>query len=590
MRGNKIPLLMIDFYKATHHEQYPKDLTFMVSYYTPRMSRLKDVDKVTLFGLQGFIKEYLIDMFNENFFNKSEYEVVNEYTRILNATLGPNSYESDKIRDLHRLGYLPLRLRAVPEGTRTAIGVPQIEISNTHPDFVWLVNTIETMLSCTMWHTQDSAEVGYRYRQIVNKYHKMSCDEDVLPASLLGDFSMRGQHSIESATKSSAAWLLSFRNTATVPAIMYLEDYYNCDCTKEVVGLGAISTEHSVMCSNFAVDGDEETQIRRLLTETYPHNSFSMVSDSYDYWNLVTNILPKLKKEIMEHDGCISIRGDSGDPVEVIAGIPLITMEENELKEFKSFDDEYSNDFIRDLVRDYLWDIESENDITMIVKAGDEYIRVICSPEWGRERGTYTDKDYYFIDTWSIDVIRNAVLAPEEKGTVWTLWDMFGGSINSKGYKVLNPHIKAIYGDSITPQRCEEIYKRLTDKGFAINNAALGVGSFSMMCLETIDDEGEAHYNPYTRDTFGIAVKATYAEDKDHNPIMIYKQPKALSWKKSQKGCCVVALDGQSYTDGLDWQSARKENNLLKTVFYNGQTMIEYSLDDVRQRLHGGKF
>lgn len=129
------PLLMIDFYKSTHHEQYPVGLTKMVSYYTPRMSRLKDVDKVTLFGLQAFIKEYLIEGFNDNFFNRPEEEVVAEYERVLNATLGPGAFQSEKIRDLHRLGYLPLEISAVPEGTRTAIGVPQIEITNTHPQF-----------------------------------------------------------------------------------------------------------------------------------------------------------------------------------------------------------------------------------------------------------------------------------------------------------------------------------------------------------------------------------------------------------------------------------------------------------------------
>lgn len=157
------PLLLVDFYKVCHSSQYPLGLTKMVSYYTPRMSRLPDVDKVTMFGLQAFVKEYLIKGFNNYFFNRPEEEVVAEYERVLNATLGKGSYESKKIRDLHKLGYLPLEISAVPEGMRTAIGVPQIEITNTHPDFVWLVNTIETMLSCYMWHTQVSAEVGYRY-------------------------------------------------------------------------------------------------------------------------------------------------------------------------------------------------------------------------------------------------------------------------------------------------------------------------------------------------------------------------------------------------------------------------------------------
>ncbi|MCM1217308.1 MAG: nicotinamide phosphoribosyltransferase domain-containing protein, partial [Lachnospiraceae bacterium] len=447
------PLLLIDFYKATHAEQYPTGLTKLTSYYTPRISRLEDTGKVTFFGLQAFIKEYLIKGFNENFFNRPEDEVLREYNRVLTATLGKGSYDDYKIRKLHRLGYLPLNIYAVPEGMRTAIGVPQIEITNTHPEFVWLVNAIETMLSCSMWHTQVSAEVGYRYWQIVKEYWEKTCDCDrVNPRRLLGDFSMRGQQSVESAIKSSAAWCLSFLNTATVPAILWLEDNYHCDCTKEEVAYGAISTEHSVMCSNFAVDGDEVTHIKRLLTEIYPNHSFSMVSDSYDYWNLVDNILPQLKNEIMNHNGCISIRGDSGNPIEIIAGKQILTLD---AKELERLNNEQAEEFIRSfLVQEHLyyWGTHSQD---FILKAGNEYIRIECKP--------ICDDDG-FIDQWGINITRNAVLTPEEKGTVWTLWDTFGGTVNNKGYKVLDPHIKAIYGDSITPQRCEEIYRRLAEK------------------------------------------------------------------------------------------------------------------------------
>lgn len=479
------PLLLLDFYKVTHAAQYPKGLTRMVSYYTPRMSRLKDVDHVTLFGLQAFISEYLIDGFQTYFFDRDEDEVVAEYEEVLTATLGPGTYDPRRIRALHRLGYLPLRIRAVPEGTRTKIGVPQIEISNTDPKFVWLVNTIETMLSCSMWHTQIAAEVGYRYYQITKKYAATTGGD---PRRMIGDFSMRGQQSVESAIKASAAWLLSHRNTATVPALMWLRDYYPTDLSD--TGHGAISTEHSVMCSNYAVDGDEATHIKRLLTEIYPNKSFSMVSDSYDYWNLVDNILPQCKEEILNHNGCLSIRGDSGDPVEVVTE------------------------------------------------------------------------------------------------TVFHLWNIFGGTVNEKGYKVLNPHIKAIYGDSITPQRAEKIYSILVENGFSVENVALGAGSFSFMCLETIDENG-THYSPYTRDTFGIAVKATYCEDAQGNPIPIFKQPKALAWKKSQKGCCIVAPDGESYTDEHTYdESVEAKDNLLKTVFENGSFIKVYSLDNVRRNMY----
>lgn len=480
------PLLMIDFYKATHAEQYPKDMTMIYSPGTPRMSRLSDVDSVVYFGGQAFCKEYLIKTFNENFFSKGEEEVVREYDYVLSHTLGPGTYNSEKVRKLHRLGYLPIAMYAVPEGMSTKIGVPQSVFVNTHPDFAWLTNTLETAFSAYIWHIQISAEVGKRYRKIVDKYHALTCDPEIRVASLLGDFSMRGQHCPESAMKSSAAWLLSFRNTATVPAIMWLEDNYNCRCDEDEVGFGAISTEHSVMCSNYSIDGDEITHVKRLLTEIYPNNNFSMVSDSYDYWNLVDNILPQCKEEILNHNGCISIRGDSGDPVEVVTE------------------------------------------------------------------------------------------------TVFHLWDIFGGTVNSKGYKVLNPHVKAIYGDSITPQRCEAIYKILMEKGFAINNVVLGVGSFSFMCLE---EDGK--FNPYTRDTFGYAIKATYGE-RNGEPVMIMKQPKALAWKKSQRGCVAVNPTGDTYIDGLTFEEAHGGHisNLLQLVFKDGKMIRDMTLAEVRANMY----
>ena len=500
------PLLMIDFYKATHAEQYPEGMTMIYSPGTPRMSRLDDVKEVAYFGGQAFAKQTLIDAFNDSFFARPEEEVVAEYNRVLTYTLGAGTYSDEKIRQLHRLGYLPIALYTIPEGKSTAIGVPQNVFVNTHPDFAWLTNTLESMYSAYIWHIQISVEVGRRYRKIVDEYVAKTCDDGVRAARMLGDFSFRGQHSPESAMKSSAGWLLSFLNTATVPAIMWLEDYYNCDVTEEEVGFGAISTEHSVMCSNAAVDGDEITQVKRLLTEIYPNNSFSMVSDSYDYWNLVDNILPQCREEIMNHNGCLLVRGDSGDPVQVITE------------------------------------------------------------------------------------------------TVFHLWDQFGGTVNSKGYKVLDPHVKAIYGDSITPQRCEAIYDILERNGFSIQNVVLGVGSFSFMCLETIDKDADwgyfathpaaprpaPKYNPYTRDTFGYAIKATYGEDKDGNPVMIYKQPKALAWKKSQKGCVIVAQDGQSYTDGHTFEEAHGEGveNLLQLVFKNGKMVKQISLAEVRANMY----
>lgn len=235
------PLLCLDFYKTCHADQYPKGLARIVSYYTPRMSRLDETQKIAMFGLQAFIDEYLVEAFNNFFFSRKIEEIIYEYKRVLGATIGTSGIGEERLRALHSLGYLPLEIRALPEGVRSNIKVPQIEISNTEPAFIWLVNSIETMLSCTMWHTQISAEVGYRYRQIANKYADLTCNESVVRARLIGDFSMRGQESVESATKSSAAFCLSFLNTATVPAILWLENHYDCDAEKEPVAFGALS-------------------------------------------------------------------------------------------------------------------------------------------------------------------------------------------------------------------------------------------------------------------------------------------------------------------------------------------------------------
>ena len=487
------PMLLIDYYKSVHDKMLPVGITKSVSYFTPRMSRVDMWNKVVMFGLQGFIKTYLIDYFNEYFFDKPTEKVLSEYKRVLDHTLGKDTYDIEKIEKLHKLGYLPIEIISLPEGTRVPMGVPMFGITNTHSDFAWLPQALESLISAESWHPMIAATVGYTYRQIVNKYYELTCDDDIPKAKALGAFDFRGEECTDSAIKAGAGWCLSFLNTATVPTISYLENYYNCDCTKEHIAFGSPSTEHSVMCSNYAVDGDEITLLRRLLTEIYPNTSFSAVLDSYDYWNVIENILPQLKEEIMNHNGCMLMRGDSGDCVEVVTK------------------------------------------------------------------------------------------------TVFKLWDEFGGTINSKGYKVLDPHVKAIYGDSITVQRCEEIYKILEENGFACSNVALGVGSFSFQCIE---ENGEL--KPYTRDTFSSCIKATYCEVND-KPIPIFKNPKDGGFKKSQKGCCVVyrnEIDAKlQYNDEYTWEQACMNTyNLLQPIFRDGKIIREQTLSEIRDVLHGGDF
>lgn len=195
------PMLLIDFYKAVHAEMLPENITKSVSYFTPRMSRVKQWDKVVMFGLQGFIKIYLIDYFNEEFFNQPFENVIGEYKRIMDNTLGTNTYKIEKIENLHKLGYLPIEIVALPEGTRVPMHVPMFGITNTHPDFAWLPQSLESLISAESWHPMLAATVGYTYREIVNQYYDLTCDDDVPRAKALGAFDFRGEECTESAIK-----------------------------------------------------------------------------------------------------------------------------------------------------------------------------------------------------------------------------------------------------------------------------------------------------------------------------------------------------------------------------------------------------
>lgn len=320
MRDSILAILLSDTYKQCHKNMYPKNMTRMVSYLTPRKSMLKTQNEMVFYGLTYFVKKYLIEYFNENFFALSKKEVTDEYIQILTTHLSVHQNMSsylDDILDLHSLGYLPLQIRALPEGTLVPMGVPVLEITNTLPSFAWVVQWVESLLQMELWKMCNHATIGHMYRKVINKHYKKTCP-DSAPYLACSDFSMRGMSCLEEAVKGSSAWLLSFNKTSTIPAIHFINKYYGIDCRSHRIGVGAISTEHSVMSTNFAVDKDEISFIRRALTEIYPNDSFSLVADTYDYWNLIKNVLPELKEEILAHNGTLLIRPDSGDMLEIV--------------------------------------------------------------------------------------------------------------------------------------------------------------------------------------------------------------------------------------------------------------------------------
>ncbi|MEC3533419.1 nicotinamide phosphoribosyltransferase domain-containing protein, partial [Bacillus thuringiensis] len=282
-----LPMLLCDYYKTSHIDQYPEGTEVIYSTFTPRSNRyMPYADKVVVFGIQSFVKKYLVDYFDEHFFSRPLEDVVAEYVRYMKHTLFIEEPKAAHIIELHKLGYMPLQVKALPEGTLAPIKVPVLTVENTRPDLVstfWITNYLETIMSNEIWLPMTSATVSYQYRKLlIDMAMKTVGHANDVPFQA-HDFSMRGMSSLESAMASGAGHLLSFVGTDTVPAIAYLEHYYNANIEKELVGTSIPATEHSVMSANTDADSRDEFEMyKRLITEVYPKGFFSVVSDTYD--------------------------------------------------------------------------------------------------------------------------------------------------------------------------------------------------------------------------------------------------------------------------------------------------------------------
>jgi nicotinamide phosphoribosyltransferase len=314
------PFLLTDFYKVGHIFQYPKGTTLVYSNLTPRQSRIKGIDKMVVFGIQYFIKKYLIEYFDDNFFNQPLEEVINPYKRRIVNALGADLPSYKHLEDLHKLGYLPIEIKALPEGSRVPMRVPYLTIKNTLPEFFWLTNALESLMSTVLWVPSTSATIAYQYRTILNHYGNITGVPQDFVQWEGHDFSFRGMSSPESGIASGMGHLLSFTGTDTIAAIDGLEQWYNADSDKELIGGSVAATEHSVMSAG-GVENEFDTY-KRLITEVYPSGIVSIVSDTWNLWEVITDFLPRLKKEIMARNGKIVIRPDSGDPVLILTGNP----------------------------------------------------------------------------------------------------------------------------------------------------------------------------------------------------------------------------------------------------------------------------
>jgi nicotinamide phosphoribosyltransferase len=439
-KTNIFPPHATDFYKTGHARQYVKGVTKLYANFTPRSGHRApagtvDRNHVVWFGGQMAASKYLVDAWNQNFFWERRSLVLDKIERRMDSALGVGMVELRRWEDLHKLGFLPLHVKQLPEGALVPYRVPTMTFANTHDEFAWTTLYGESLVSSAIWKPMTTATTAYNARLILNHYVMMTGGSLDAARFQLHDFSFRGQSTPEDGENSCVGHLLSSAGTDTILAIDGAEQFYGADATKELVGAGVPATEHSVMCLGIASLGSEEEVFRSLLKE-YPSGIVSVVSDTLDYWFLLRELLPRLKSDILARTADsygfkkTVIRPDSGDPYRIIVG----------------------------------WLPEE-----IIAYEGDEALVVDASYTGGVRR----------VKRWEAD------------GSLVVLANLFGTTLNQSGYRDLDEHIGLIYGDSINLENMNRILNGMMRKRFSANNCVFGLGSFTYQYV-TRDTHGSA--------------------------------------------------------------------------------------------------
>lgn len=306
---NKNLLLSTDVYKMGHMDQYPEGTSEVYSYLTARSGA--KIPKTVFFGLQYYLTEYLQRPITT--------DDVDQFMGYKRSILGTEGDSRAKLMELVKLGYIPLEIRAVPEGTVMPTGNVLMTVRNTHPDFAWVVGFFESLL-LKVWNTTTVASYSYMLKQMMAGYAHLYCDDlNHLPFQI-HDFGYRGVSSEETAALSGAAHLINFLGTDTILGLVLLRRYYAAGVDGSPIGLSVPATEHSVMC---AYKRENEFQaFDRMINELYPSGFVSIVSDTYNLWTVLTDFAPRLKDKILAREGRVVFRPDSGDPVKIVTGDP----------------------------------------------------------------------------------------------------------------------------------------------------------------------------------------------------------------------------------------------------------------------------
>lgn len=495
-------LFFTDGYKLGHIFMLAPGIKRLYGTWIPRSLKHapNGIEKIVSFG-QRMAWRLIHDTFTESFF-KEDRSCAVKFGMDMSSYIGL-SYDSVHFEKLYDLGYLPVRVKSLPEGIETNPNIAHMTFINTHDDFAWLTLYLETFISSLSWKPATSATIAKQFKRVANKWiEKTDKDNLFLADYLCHDFSARGLSPYDMIS-SGLGHATSFRGSDTLVAIPAARYYYD-EPDDEVIINSVNASEHSVSTTCIFTMG--ELEMLRYWMGIFPNGMLSCVMDTMDLTRVVKpepdGYLSILKDEILNRNGKLIIRPDSSpkglSPVDMICG------HDNELSE-------------RELQANY--------------------------------------PDFY------------------RKGLVECLWDIFGGTINEQGFKVLDSHIGAIYGDAITLSRQEEIYRRLADKGFATTNIVVGVGSFT--------------YQYNSRDFLGFAAKGGWFET-DNGVYSIYKDPITDSGvKKSPRGLVGVFQNESGEYYMLDNLSKEEEETgLLERIYENGEFYNKTTFKEIRDKLN----
>ena len=505
---NPNSLFYADGYKVGHYRMLAPNTAYLYGTWIPRGLKYApaNVTKIVSFGARLTVK-WLHDEFTNNFFGLPKEEAM-KFGEDMSNYLGMK-YDFQHFSELYDLGYLPLRIKALPEGIETDPNIPHMTFINTVKGFAWLPLYLETAISSASWKSSTSATIALRYRRNVEEWVlKTDPANSGLIPFMCHDFSARGLSPWDMLT-SGLGHATSFRGSDTLVVIPGARYYYN-EPEDEVCINSVNASEHSVSTTKIFTVG--ESQMITDWMKLFPDGIFSLVSDTFNLWDVVTKYLPENKQLIMSRNGKLVIRPDSGDPVDIICG---------------------------EIYDRNLSDYPTEEEIKLV----NEF-----------------EKLHYE--------------SPQGKGVVELLWEIFGGTVNEQGYKVLDPHIGVIYGDAITLERQLEIYSRLARKGFAATNVVLGVGSYT--------------YQRNTRDALGFAAKGSWfqiiEEDGMVKDFDIYKDPITDDGTKRSLRGRLCVIDEHTVLQHCTEESEKE--GLLQVIYEDGKLLNTMTFTEIRNNIN----